>query len=200
VLNPGGATYHPKVFLGRCGRQVHAVVGSANLTSGLVANVEAAIAMRGTLDDLAHVALWSWAEGVWSDPRAAAWIPKPDDSAEEAIEPELLEQITIAIGAMPIVYTLGPSPKPNYISQITPSGIWVETDRSRTRHEGPQLVPPRMLNLAWDALRANGRLSNRELLHEMRIHRSSFVCTLLARLPGVTVESTSPIVLRYSPT
>jgi hypothetical protein len=57
-----------------------------------------------------------------------------------------------------------------------------------------------MLNLAWDALRAKMRLSNRELLEEMRVHRSSFVCALLARLPGVTLESTSPIVLRYAPT
>lgn len=55
-----------------------------------------------------------------------------------------------------------------------------------------------MLNLAWDALRANGRLSNTELL-EMRVHRSSFVCALLARLPGVT-PGKRPVVLRYTPT
>jgi HKD family nuclease len=79
VLNPGGATYHPKVFLGRSGRQMRAVVGSANLTSGLVANVEAAIMMAGTLDDVALATLWSWAESVWSDPRATAWKPEPTD-------------------------------------------------------------------------------------------------------------------------
>ena len=53
-----------------------------------------------------------------------------------------------------------------------------------------------MLNLAWDTLRARGRLSNREMLEELRIHRSSFVCAVLARLPGVTVEPGRSIVLR----
>ena len=73
VLNPGGATYHPKVFLGRAGRSMRAVVGSANLTSGLVANVEAGIALDGTTHDATLNDLWSWAEGVWRDPRAEGW-------------------------------------------------------------------------------------------------------------------------------
>ena len=37
----------------------------------------------------------------------------------------------------------------------------------------------------------------REMLEELRIHRSSFVCAVLARLPGVTVEPGRAIVLRY---
>jgi len=77
--------------------------------------------------------------------------------------------------------------------------MFVETERSRAGNEGPQRVPPRMLNLSSDALRAKKRPSNRELLEVLRVHRSSFVYALLARLPGVTLESTSPIVLRYSP-
>ena len=75
VLNPGGATYHPKVFLGRAGKVVRAVVGSCNLTSGLVANVEAGIALEGTPRDEPLADLWSWAESVWSDPRASTWEP-----------------------------------------------------------------------------------------------------------------------------
>lgn len=197
VLNPGGATYHPKVFLGRRGRRLHAVVGSANLTSGLVANVEAATAMRGTLADPALATLWSWAEGVWIDPRGRAWTPPVGPPVEEEIEPELLAQLVVVAKASPTLYTLGAAPRPNYVADVGRSGMWVETDRSKGKHEGPQLVPPRMLNLAWDALRARGRLSNRELLDELRVHRSSFVCAALARLPGVVVESRSPIVLRY---
>jgi hypothetical protein len=54
-----------------------------------------------------------------------------------------------------------------------------------------------MLNLAWDTLRARGRLSNREMLEELRIHRSRFVGAVLARLPGVTVQPGRAIVLRY---
>ena len=40
--------------------------------------------------------------------------------------------------------------------------------------------------------------TNADLLNELRVHRSSFVCALLARLPGVTLASKAPIVLRYS--
>lgn len=199
VLNPGGGTYHPKVFLGRRARALHAVVGSANLTSGLVANVEAATVLRGTTSDPALATLWSWAEGVWADPRGDAWTPQAGARVEEEIEPELLAQLVAVAKASPTLYTLGAAPKPNYVADVTRSGMWIETERSKEKHEGPQLVPPRMLNLAWDALRARGRLSNRELLGELRVHRSSFVCAALARLPGVTLESKSPIVLRYAP-
>lgn len=75
--------------------------------------------------------------------------------------------------------------------------MWVETERSRERQTGAQVVSPRMLNLAWDVLRARGKLTNREMLDELRIHRSSFVCAILAKLPGVTVTSKRPIELAF---
>ena len=202
VLNPGGATYHPKVFLGRKGNALRAVVGSANLTSGLVANVEAGVALGGTRRDAALGQLWSWAEAVWTDPRARAWQRGAEDVEDEAIEPELLARLAAAARENPTVYTLGPKAKPNFVREVSASGLWVETDRSRARRatEGSaaaQLVSPRMLNLAWDALRSRGRLTNRELLEEPRVHRSSFVCGILARLSGVERESGRQIVLRY---
>lgn len=196
VLNPGGGTYHPKVYLGRRGEALSAVVGSVNLTSGLVANVETATALHGSTGDAALADLWSWAEGIWRDPRSVLWQPGADSAVEETIEPELLALITAQVRREPKLYTLG-SPKPNFVKDATPSGLWVETDRSRASNAGAQLVPPRMLNLAWDVLKARGELSNRTLLEELRVHRSSFVCALLARLPGVEVVSARPIVLRY---
>jgi hypothetical protein len=203
VLNPGGATYHPKVFLGRTDDGVQAVIGSANLTSGLVANVEAGTLLHGTMQDAAIAELWSWAEGVWGDPRAQEWVATPESAADEAIDPELLAHLVAVAQANPTVYTLGPAPKPNLVREVTASGLWVETERSRRkqqeRGDAPaQLVPPRMLNLAWDALRARGRLTNRELLDELRVHRSSFVCAILARLPGVESEGGREIALRYT--
>lgn len=199
VLNPGGATYHPKVFLTRRGSAVRAIVGSANLTSGLVANVEAAMALHGTRSDAPLASLWAWAESLWLDPRGAPWNAGASAVAEEAIEPELLAQIAAVARASPTVYTLGPSPRANRVADVNAFGVWVETDRSRERDEGAQVVTPRMLNLAWDALRARGRLTNRELLDELRVHRSSFVCAILARLPGVTSEGGRSIALRYTP-
>jgi hypothetical protein len=49
-----GGTYHPKVYCFRTGRRVAALVGSANFTGGgLGANLEAAVALTGTMDDAA---------------------------------------------------------------------------------------------------------------------------------------------------
>ena len=46
VLNPGaGRTFHPKLYLGNTGEEARAVIGSANLTGGLFANIEAAVAL-----------------------------------------------------------------------------------------------------------------------------------------------------------
>lgn len=168
-----------------------------NLTSGLVANIEVATVMRGSSDDRPLADLWAWAESTWSHARGA-WTGIIDPRLDEPIEPELLAMLAAVARENPRVYTLGPSAAENIVSDVTASGLWVETARSRERSMGAQLVPPRMLNLAWDTLRARGRLSNREMLEELRMHRSSFVCAVLARLPGVTVDSGRTIVLRYS--
>lgn len=202
VLNPGGATYHPKVYLGRRSNKVRAVVGSANLTSGLVANVEAGVALDGTMQDDPLSSLWAWAQSIWDDQRARAWQASPEPPQDEQLEPELLALISEATRASSTVYTLGRSAKPNFVRDVTAGGIWVETARSRMLQDeegrsASQLVPPRMLNLAWDTLRARGRLTNREMLKELRIHRSSFVCGMLSRLPGVRHEAGGEIILTY---
>src|SRR5919202_1402197 len=40
VLNPRRGTFHPKLYLSRSGGLARAAIGSANLTGGLIANVE----------------------------------------------------------------------------------------------------------------------------------------------------------------
>lgn len=47
VLNPSRGTFHPKLYLARHGGRVAAAIGSANLTSGLIANVEAVAVILG---------------------------------------------------------------------------------------------------------------------------------------------------------
>lgn len=200
VLNPAGGTYHPKVFLGRSGATLQAVVGSGNLTSGLVANVEVGTYLRGHQTDGALATLWSWADETWRDARSVPWTPHADDAdSEEQIDPELLALIQSRVRAEPRLYTLGPMPKPNLVREATPSGLWVETERSRAAKKPAQFIPPHMLNLAWDVLKSRGELSNRELLDELRVHRSSFVCAMLAKVPGVEVVSSRPVLLRYRP-
>lgn len=47
VLNPARATFHPKVVVTRRDGLTQALVGSADLTAGLVANVEAGVVVDG---------------------------------------------------------------------------------------------------------------------------------------------------------
>lgn len=189
LFNPGsGRTYHPKVYLGRRDAELGALVGSVNLTSGLAVNIEAASHLTGTHADAPLRELWEWAESLWTDPRAARWQPAPDAPTDESIDPELLQLIAEAARAEPTFYTLGSTPRPNYVAEITPAGLYVETQRSKERTGGAELIPPWMVNLAWEVLRSRGELTNLQLLNELRVHRSSAVCAILARLPGV--EST----------
>lgn len=88
-------------------------------------------------------------------------------------------------------------PSPNRVHAIERTGVLVSTDASRARGDGPQLVEPRMIQVACDALRADGTLTNRHLLDELRVMRSSFVCAALATLPEVEVVGRRPITLRW---
>ena len=187
VLNPaGGSTYHPKVYLGRSSRQLHAVVGSANLTGGLVSNVEAAVARRGPGSDPQLRRAWEWAEARWGDPRSKPWMPPALPPSPEVIALDLYLALEAEVRRDPVFMTLGPSPRRNRVTQITPSEVFIETERSRSRIGGAASVPAWMLNIAWDRLKVVGTVSNGELL-QAHVHRSSAVCALLARIPGVGV-------------
>jgi hypothetical protein len=198
VLNPGsGSTYHPKLYLGSRGDRALAVIGSANLTGGLATNVEAAVWLSGRRRDVPIARAWDWAESLWEDPRAVPWQPGAAAEGAEELEPELLALVSAAAREDPIFRTLGPDPRPNRVAEVTPSEVLVETARSRERTGGPASIPAWMLNLAWDELRSRGKLSNRTLLGDLRVHRSSAVCAILARLPGVEVVPGRTIVLRW---
>jgi hypothetical protein len=54
-----------------------------------------------------------------------------------------------------------------------------------------------MFNLAWDRLRTFKTLTNSELLNDLRVHRSSAVCAILARLPQVERVPGREILLRW---
>jgi hypothetical protein len=198
ILNPGsGRTFHPKLYLGLTGRAAEAVIGSANLTGGLATNLEAAVALRGRRDDAPIARAWEWAEELWADERVAPWIPRAAELAEEPFEPILLAALRSAVKANPVFMTLGPRPAPNRVVDLSPVAVFVETARSRQRVGGAEPIPAWMLNLAWERLRTFGRLSNTELLNDLRVHRSSAVCAILARLPQVERAPGKEIVLRW---
>lgn len=197
VHNHAGGTFHPKLYLGAGGHDSRAVIGSANLTAGLACNVEVAVALRSSPSDPALTKAWSWAEMLWGDARSEAWVPLAAEAAREMIAPELLSALSAAQRIDPVFPTLGPNPKPNRVVEVTPSEVLVETEETVRKRTAPQPVPAWMLNLAWDYLRTRGELRNAVLLDELRVHRSSAVCAMLARVPGVEVASRSPITLTW---
>jgi hypothetical protein len=139
ILNPGSGTYHPKIYLACHAGDVVAVIGSANLTGGLVNNVEAAVMLRGRADDEPIRAAWKFAEGLWADPRRRSWAPSLEGVVdEETFPPELYAMLVAAVKANGrVFYTLGAAPKPNRIAEVTPAASTWRRRRPRTRATRP---------------------------------------------------------------
>jgi hypothetical protein len=198
ILNPGsGRTFHPKLYLGTNRGDARAVIGSANLTGGLATNFEAAVALRGSRDDIPLAKALAWAEERWADDRVEPWTPHAAEQIEEPFEPALYAALWAEVRRDPVFLTLGPSPRPNRVVELTPVEVHVETERSRERTGAAEAIPAWMFNLAWEQLRTHGTLSNAELLNDLRVHRSSAVCAILARLPPVDRVPGKEIVLRW---
>ncbi|MBL8775338.1 MAG: hypothetical protein JNK12_05385 [Acidimicrobiales bacterium] len=113
---------------------------------------------------------------------------------DEKMEPDLLRRLSAAVQAGTTILTIANS-QPNKVVDIGPDGVWINTDKS-SNERGPQLVPAWMLNEAWAHLTADRSLSNTDLIKTVK--RSSAVLALLRQLPGVTVVSTRPVVLRLA--
>jgi len=198
VLNPGGGSYHPKVYLGLASRRASAVVGSANLTGGLFSNVEAGVRLRGSPEAPSIRGIHAWAESLWEDERAQSWHPSlAVEATAETFEAGLGLLLRNEISKDPRFMTLGPKPAMNLVTEFNPCEMHVETGRSRPRRGGAEPIPAWMFNLAWERLRTCGRLTNAELLKDLRVHRSSAVCAILARLPGVEVVAAPRIELHW---
>ena len=197
VLNPSHGTFHPKLYLARHGDEIRAVVGSANLTSGLVANVEVGAVLHGPRSAPALQTLWELAESWWNHEDAVDWSAERVVAPAEMLEADLFARIDAAIGPGQVVETLGRRPQPNWVSHVTPDGVWVETNASRRKGLPPQHVAAWMIQIAWDWLEAHGRLAAAHLqaTNGLNVKRSSFVCALLAQLPDVELVSARPIEL-----
>jgi HKD family nuclease len=197
VLNPSaGRTFHPKLYLGNAGEDARAVIGSANLTGGLFANIEAAVALQGQRSDQPIARAWEWALNLWNNPRVHLWSEEVVTAQEESFDSDLYAALSKEVRRDPVFRTLGRD-LPNRVVELTPIEVQIETERSRQRTGGAESVPAWMFNLAWDRLRTHGTLSNVELLNDLRVHRSTAVCAILARLPQVEVVPGRTIVLRW---
>lgn len=157
------------------------------------------MALSGARSNPALSRAWEVGEALWADARSEPWEARAADAPGEEIIPELLAALSKAARLDPIFMTLGPNPLPNKVVEVTLSEVWIETGRTSRERTGPQPVPAWMLNLAWEYLRTRGVLSNTTLLNQLRVHRSSAVCAMLARVPEVIVVPGRTIVLRYAP-
>lgn len=195
-LNPNGGTYHPKMYISK-DRDVHikAVIGSSNMTGGLVSNIEIAAALSGTSHDQSLQKAWAWGEILWAQ---RIMVEESLKGAPSIFEPQLLDALNDAVKQDPVFMTLGPNPKINRVTDVTPYGLYIQTERSLSEGKPPQLVEAWMIELAWDYLRFNKTISNAYLLNELRVHRSSAVCAILARLPMIEKEPGRQIVLRWT--
>lgn len=149
----------------------------------------------------------AWREWVEAGSRALATVRRsppnsPESPAVEArptsdpgFDDELFGLITRAVCPGQVIKTLGTA-RPNRIDSIDREGLRVETDKSQRESRGPQLVPAWMVMTAWRHLLKEGRLSQAELLSDLNVKRSAFVCALLAHFPGVDVAEDGNIVLR----
>ena len=118
-----------------------------------------------------------------------------DYSRSTELDDELLERVLAVIRPGDEIATLS-NKRPNRIASVDRSGVEVETLRSDRRGSGPQTVPAWMIVAAWNHLRQKGELSQNELLNDLNVKRSAFVCALLAQFPDVVVRSTRPTVLQ----
>lgn len=117
----------------------------------------------------------------------------------DVLAPDLGQMLARLQQRSPAITTVAEG-RPNWITGVKPTGVWIETEASRAKGTGPQLVPAWMINVAWDHLRSQGSLEQRFLLATdgLNVKRSAAVMALLARLPGVTVASSRPSRLSYS--
>jgi hypothetical protein len=200
VANPGRGTFHPKVYVARKAGTIRALIGSANLTGGLVTNVETAVALEGRADEALLADTWATATAYWSFQGAQTWQPVAAEGDEEGFEPSLHAMLSEEVARDPVFVTLART-QANRVVGIDRSGLWIETEASKRKQLPPQHVPAWMFQLAWEYLTSHGSLTNRHLLagDGLNVKRSSAVMAILTRLPGVEVVGRSPVEIALRP-
>jgi hypothetical protein len=123
IANPSRGTFHPKLYVARSRGAARAMIGSANLTGGLVSNVEAAVLLEGAPDDGPLRDAWRTAEAYWAHEASGLWTPIAAEQSEEQFDRGLLAAIRAEVERNPVFLTIS-SGRPNRVTDVTPSGIW----------------------------------------------------------------------------
>jgi hypothetical protein len=111
LLNPkGGTTFHPKMYLARRGQDYRGVIGSCNLTFGLVGNYEAGVQVDGS--PARHA--WALGELLWDHAEAVPWTPRGPVRPDE-LTSGLYMLLSRYVHPRLTFPTLGPKPMLNTI-------------------------------------------------------------------------------------
>lgn len=121
-------------------------------------------------------------------------MSRPPSRAVE-LDDDLFERICSVVKRSDEIVTLSIK-RINKIAAVDRSGVRVETARSERLGTGPQLVPALMIVRAWQHLRSRGELTQDELLNDLNVKRSAFVCALLAQFEDVVVKSARTTTLQ----
>ena len=125
-----GGTYHPKMYLTASGATAQVLIGSANLTSGLVCNIEVGTVLTAARSDPPLVRAWDLGERLWVHPTAVDWKPGLATSAEsEPLASALSQSLAAALPVGSTVMTLARG-RPNIIRAVAPEGVYIETVES----------------------------------------------------------------------
>ncbi|MCV7007541.1 hypothetical protein [Mycobacterium gordonae] len=122
-------------------------------------------------------------------------MSSPPSRAVE-LDDDLFERICSVVKRSDEIVTLSIK-RINKIAAVDRSGVRVETARSERLGTGPQLVPAWMIVRAWQHLRSRGELTQDELLNDLNVKRSAFVCALLAQFEDVVVKSARTTTLQF---
>ncbi len=122
-------------------------------------------------------------------------MSSPPSRAVE-LDDDLFESICSVVKRSDEIVTLSIK-RINKIAAVDRSGVRVETARSERLGTGPQLVPAWMIVRAWQHLRSRGELTQDELLNDLNVKRSAFVCALLAQFEDVVVKSARTTTLQF---
>ena len=198
ILNPKNGTYHPKLYLSRTGNISRALLGSANLTAGLISNVEVAVDLDPRQDRTTIQDSWELGEELWSSTFAKTWTPESQLKLHSDESLKVIQMVQKHLQEGQTIETISQG-KPNRVTAITDQGVYIETEKSKGLGTSPQLVESWMIEVAYLHLTTHGRLTNSYLLSTsgLNVKRSSAVCAILAKLPGVKVLSKAPIELEF---
>ena len=141
---------------------------------------------------------WKLGEELWDSSLAKPWTPASQVKLHNDESLKVMQTVQKHLREGQTIETISQG-KPNWVTAITHQGVYIETEKSKRLRTSPRLVNSWTIEVACLHLTIHGSLTNSYLLSTsgLNVKRSSAVCAILAKLPGVKVLSKSPIEFEF---